>query len=170
MAQALPAPTARIRFRPYRRADAEAVAEMFDDPQARRFYPDMTDPGRAAQWIQWNMDNYANHGFGLWVTEHVVTGAFLGDCGLTYQPVEGEQLLEVGYHLHAQYRGQGYATEAGRASIAHSFGELDAPLVCSIVDPDNTQSLAVAARLHACEGTFTNANGREMRLYWSTPD
>lgn len=142
---------------------------MFADPLAQRFYPDMANPGRGAQWIQWNLDHYATHGFGLWVIEHRETGSFLGDCGLTYQPVEGVQLLEVGYHLHAQHRGQGYATEAGRASIAYSFDELDAQLVCSIVDPANTPSRAVAARLHTSQRIFTNTTDQELWLYWSTP-
>jgi RimJ/RimL family protein N-acetyltransferase len=106
----------------------------------------------------------------LWVIEHRETGSFLGDCGLTDQPVEEEQLLEVGYHLLAGLRGQGYAAEAGRESTAHPFDELDAPLVCSIVDPGNTSSRSVAPRLHALERIFTNASGQELWLYWSTPN
>lgn len=164
----VPTPTARIRFRPYGLDDAGAVAEMFADPQARRFYPDMADPGANVQWIQWNLDNYATQGFGLWVLEHKETGSFLGDCGLTYQPVERARLLEVGYHLQEEHRRHGYATEAGRACIAYAFDELKAPLVCSIVDPANKPSLGVASRLHASRRTFTNERGQKMWLYWST--
>ena len=141
---------------------------MFADARARRFYPDMAGPGKAAEWIQWNLDNYAADGFGLWVIEHREAGSFLGDCGLTYQLAETQRVLEVGYHLQEQHRGHGYATEAGRACIAYSFDELDAPLVCSIVDPANTGSLAVAARLHASRRTFTRDDGQRMWLYWST--
>ena len=111
----------------------------------------------------------ATHGFGLWVIEHKKKGSFLGDCGLTYQLVERQQLLEVGYHLQARHRGNGYATEAGRACIAYAFDDLAPSLVCSIVDPDNTASIGVASRLHATHRTFTNDGGQTMRLYWSTP-
>lgn len=141
---------------------------MFADPEARRFYPDMAELGVNRRWIQWNLDNYAVHGFGLWVLEHKETGDFLGDCGLTYQAVEGQRLLEVGYHLQERHRGHGYATEAGRACMAYAFDELDAELVCSIVDPANKGSLAVASRLHASQRTFTKDGGQMMRLYWTT--
>lgn len=164
---AIPGPTPRIRFRRYRSEDAGPVWKMFADPEARRFYPDMGEPGRAEGWIDWNLDNYATHGFGLWVIEHRDEGLFLGDCGLTYQPVEGKQWLEVGYHLQEQHRGKGYATEAARACIAYAFDHLAAPSVCSIVDPENTASIRVASQLHTSHRQFSNDNGRMMDLYWS---
>ena len=163
----LPTSTPRLRFRRYRIDDAAIVAEMFADPQARRFYPNMADPDGHTNWIRWNLDNYAADGFGLWVIEHAETGLFLGDCGLTYQSVEGQRLLEVGYHLQAQHRGHGYATEAVKVCIAYAFDDLGASLVCSIVDPANTASLAVASRLHPSQRTFADDAGRLRRLYWS---
>jgi RimJ/RimL family protein N-acetyltransferase len=101
------------------------------------------------------------------VLEDRESGSFLGDCGLTYQPVEGQPLLEIGYHLTARHRGKGYATEAGAACISYSFDVLKAPIVCSIVDPENTDSLAVASRLHQFDRNFINDKGQEMRLFWS---
>lgn len=44
-------------------------------------------------------------------------GAFVGDCGLTMQEVEGEWLVEVGWHVRSDMRRQGYAAEAGRANL-----------------------------------------------------
>jgi RimJ/RimL family protein N-acetyltransferase len=163
-----PGPTERIRFRRYRTEDAAGVSQMFADPQARRFYPDMGNAYQIEWWIRWNLDNYAEHGFGLWVMEHRAGGVFLGDCGLTYQLVDGERLLEVGYHLQQQHRGTGYATEAGRACIAYAFDELAVPLVCSVVDPANTASIGVASRLHTSRREFTDDNGRARELFWST--
>ena len=162
-----PRPTARIKFRRYRRDDSEAVSAMFSDDQARRFYPDMGDPGRADGWIAWNLDNYAVDGFGLWVIERRDDASFLGDCGLTYQQVEGKAWLEVGYHLQEQHRGNGYATEAAAVCITHAFGVLAAPRVCSIVDPDNAASIRVASRLHQSNRAFTSEQGKPMVLYWS---
>lgn len=168
MEMQFPAPTPRLRFRAYLPTDAASVADMFADPFAQRFYPAMADTNKAADWIRWNLDSYATHRFGLWVIEDRATGSFLGDCGLTYQQVETQQVLEVGYHLQEQHRGHGYATEAGRACIAFAFDELDASQVCSIVHPANTASLAVATRLHASRRPFINDNGDKVWLYWST--
>ncbi len=119
------------------------------------------------RWIRWNLDNYAEHGFGLWVIELIDGGTFLGDCGLTYQLVEGDRLLEVGYHLNQQNRGVGYATEAGRACIAFALVEIAAPLACSIVNPENTASIGVASRLHTSRRAFINESGQTRELFWS---
>lgn len=142
---------------------------MFADPQARRFYPEMGNRDKAEGWIEWNLGNYATHGFGLWVIEQRDQGRFLGDCGLTYQLVEGEQWLEVGYHLQEQHRGNGYATEAARACLAYAFDHLAVARVCSIVDPENTASRRVASRLHTSHRRFINDKGQTMELYWSMP-
>jgi [ribosomal protein S5]-alanine N-acetyltransferase len=168
MPATLPGPTERIRFRKYRTDDAAAVSEMFADQRARRFYPDMCKPDGVEEWIRWNLDSYVEHGFGLWVIEHRDEGWFLGDCGLTYQLVEGDRLLELGYHLQHQHRGVGYATEAGRACLAFAFDELAAPLVCSVVDPKNTSSIRVASLLHTSRRAFRNDKGVNRELFWST--
>lgn len=140
---------------------------MFGDGQARRFYPDMGDPGKVERWIGWNLDNYATHGFGLWVIEHRDEGWFLGDCGLTYQPVEDQRWLEVGYHLREQYRGKGYAVEAARACVTYALDQTAAERVCSIVDPANTPSIRVASRIHDSSRTFLRAGGEIRLLFWT---
>lgn len=140
---------------------------MFADADARRFYPLMTNEDAAERWIARSRERYAEHGFGLWVIEHRETGEFLGDCGLTYQPVGDESKLEVGYHLQSRHRGHGYATEAARACIAHAFGPLNQPTVCSIVHPENAGSNGVASRIHAHQRTFTGADGATLNLYWT---
>ena len=163
-----PPPTDRLQFRPYKEDDLAAVIEMFDDSEARRWYPRTSEPDQAGGWIRWNLDNYNTTGFGLWVIERQTTNAFLGDCGLTYQSVDGQRLLEVGYHLQARHRGHGYAAEAARACSAYAFDELTASMVCSIVDPQNGASIRVAAGIHSSDRTFINDNGKEMYLYWTT--
>ncbi|MCP3938350.1 MAG: GNAT family N-acetyltransferase [Actinomycetia bacterium] len=162
-----PPPTERLRFREYQLDDVRAVAAMFDDPEARQWYPTHSEPDQARRWIDWNNENYATHGFGLWAIEERSSGAFLGDCGLTYQTVEGEQLLELGYHLQQLRRGFGYATEAAQACLAYAFEDLDADLVCSIVNPGNVASIAVAGSIHELQRQFVNDAGTTMNLYWT---
>jgi RimJ/RimL family protein N-acetyltransferase len=164
---ALPPPTERLRFREYRDDDLHDVVAMFSDPQARRFYPEMDTPEACRGWIEWSKRNYQDHGFGLWVIEDLTTGEFLGDCGLTYQPVEGKRLLELGYHLLAGQRGKGFVTEAGRACLDYAFNKLEAPMVCSTVHPENRSSMAVARRLHTSERTYLKDDGHTRMLFWT---
>jgi RimJ/RimL family protein N-acetyltransferase len=163
----LPPPTERLQFREYRDDDLDDVTAMFGDPQARRFYPEMDTPEACRGWIEWSKRNYRDHGFGLWVIEDLTTGEFLGDCGLTYQPVEGDRLLELGYHLLAEHRGKGLVTEGGRACLEYAFQELGATYVCSTVHPDNTASRAVASRLHEFERTYLKEDGSVRLLFWT---
>ena len=163
----LPPPTERLRFREFRDDDLDDVVAMFGDPQARRFYPEMDTPETCRGWIEWNKRNYRDHGFGLWVIEDLSTGEFLGDCGLTYQPVERERLLELGYHLLAEHRGKGLVTEAGRACLDYALHELEAPMVCSTVHPENAASMAVARRLHTYERTYLKDDGQTRMLFWT---
>jgi RimJ/RimL family protein N-acetyltransferase len=51
-----PSSTDRIGSRPYRLIDLAAVIEMFDDPEAKRWYPTKSEPEEVKQWIQWNLD------------------------------------------------------------------------------------------------------------------
>lgn len=140
--------TKRLRLRPYTLADEPALFEVFSDADARTFYPQMSDRANVRKWIEWNLRNYDEHGFGLWALELKTSGAYFGDCGLTYQDVEGVRELEVGYHVVREERGKGYATEAARACLDFGFERTSCEQICSIVSPENEASRRVAARIH----------------------
>lgn len=114
--------------------------------------PDPVRPGRmprtradTERWIAWNKQNYAEHGHGLWVIE-THDGAFVGDCGLTIQDIEGEPHVEVGYHVHLALRGQGLATEAA-AAVRDTAGEAGVDHLVAIIRPENLPSQRVAQKI-----------------------
>ena len=84
-------------------------------------------------------------GFGLWVAERKSDGAFVGRVGLLHP--EGWPGTEVAWTLARQYWGQGYATEAARASIDYGFQNLSAAKLISMIDAGNRASRRVAERL-----------------------
>lgn len=92
-------------------ADLDDMARLLGDPDVMRFYPAPKTRNQAAAWIAWNQRNYADHGHGLWIVE-TLEGDFVGDCGLTWQDVDGVSMLEVGYHISPAWQGRGFATEA----------------------------------------------------------
>ena len=111
----LPKDTPRLRFREMTPQDIDLMAGLLGDPDVMTYYPAPKTRDEAAKWIAWNEANYAKYGYGLWIVE-THDGEFLGDCGLTWQKINGESTeLEVGYHVRTDRQGAGYATEAAAA-------------------------------------------------------
>jgi RimJ/RimL family protein N-acetyltransferase len=54
---------------------------------------------------------------------------------------------EIGWTLHPDVEGNGYATEAAEAMLAYAFGELGLHRVIAELDPRNTASIALCRRL-----------------------
>lgn len=151
----LPAPTARLRFREMTDADLDAMAGLLGDPEVMRFYPAPRSREEAAAWIAGNRRRYTEDGHGLWIVEaraaelgvHDDEWVFVGDCGLTWQQVNGERRLEVGYHVRADLQGRGYATEAAAACRDHARDALGSPELVAIIHPANTASRRVAEKI-----------------------
>lgn len=97
-----------------------------------------------ADWIEWNRRNYTEHGFGLWVIESH-SGEFVGDCGLTLQEVDGEWLVEAGWHVRSLLRRQGYAAEAA-AAVRDAAADAGLERLIAIIRPDNVASQGVATK------------------------
>lgn len=142
----IPGPTARLRFREMSAADLDDMAGLLGDPEVMEYYPAPKTREQAGEWIEWNLRNYAQHGFGLWIVE-TADGEFVGDCGLTWQPVNGTRMLEVGYHVRTSLQGRGYASEAAIACWEFARDEVGAADLVAIIHPDNVASLRVAEKL-----------------------
>jgi RimJ/RimL family protein N-acetyltransferase len=158
--------TMRLGFRRYRLSDEDRLLPVFADPYAAQFYPAMGQRAGIARWINWNLENYDRYGFGLWALESLEDGAFIGDAGITYQNVEDQRILEIGWHIHPDFRARGYATEAGRACLQFGFNGLNVTTLSSIVHPANAASVKVAMRVHDQHRLYQSKNG-EMHLYYT---
>ncbi|TFD45615.1 N-acetyltransferase [Cryobacterium frigoriphilum] len=141
-----PDDTERLHFRQMTIDDLDDLAELLGDPALMTFYPAPKTRDQARAWIEWNQRNYAEHGYGLWIIE-TLTGEFVGDCGLTWQQVNGRLELEVGYHVRATHQGRGLATEAALACRDFARDTLQVPQLVAILHPDNEASRRVAQKI-----------------------
>lgn len=107
--------TAHLILREYTIQDFEALYEIMSDPETMQHYPKPFDEERTKNWIEWNLNNYKEYGFGLWAVVLKETAEFIGDCGLTIQNIDGENLPEIGYHIHKKYWRRGFGSEAAKA-------------------------------------------------------
>jgi RimJ/RimL family protein N-acetyltransferase len=138
--------TDRLILREFLPQDADALALLLSDPETMQYYPAPMDRAGVEQWIERNLRRYAADGVGLWAMVLKSTGEMIGDCGIIRQPVEGEYLYEIGYHLRRDHWGQGLATEAAVACREWGFAHLGVSRLISLIRPENLPSQRVAER------------------------
>ncbi|SCG69345.1 Protein N-acetyltransferase, RimJ/RimL family [Micromonospora echinaurantiaca] len=112
----------------------------------------LTDPAQAADRLRIWRERHADHGgrYGTWAIEVRDTGRVAGTLILKPLPgadgVTPTDDIEVGWHLHPDSWGHGYATEAARAVLAREFAA-GTRQVYAVVAPGNDPSMAVCRRL-----------------------
>ena len=140
--------TDRLILRPWREEDRESYAALNADPEVMHDYPALPE----RPWVDAKFDRYSAHfreqGFGRWMLERKADGAPLGYAGI--MPVWPDHPygtgMEIGWRLMRSAWGQGYATEAARASLADGFGRLGFDEVVAYTSETNVPSQAVMRR------------------------
>ena len=136
--------TNRLILREYTLDDFDNLYEIVSDPETMRHYPKPFDEERTRGWIEWNLENYKNYGFGLWAVILKETGEFIGDCGISIQNIDGELLPEIGYHIHKKYWRRGFGSEAARAVRDWVFENTDYNCIYSYMKYTNVGSYSTA--------------------------
>ncbi|WP_433348226.1 GNAT family N-acetyltransferase [Micromonospora sp. CA-111912] len=137
-------------------ADLTRIFDIYSRPEVARWLAapglPLTDPAQAADRLAMWRDRHAEHGdrYGTWAIEVRDTGVVVGTALLKPLPGRDESVLtsdiEVGWHLHPDSWGHGYATEAARSLVARELAT-GTPQVWAVVSPGNAASMAVALRL-----------------------
>ena len=139
--------TERLILREYTMEDFQDLYGILSDPVTMRHYPKPYDEAGTVRWLNWSLDNYRQYGFGLWAIELKQTGRFIGDCGLTMQNIDGQQLPEIGYHIHRDFWRQGYGSEAARVVRDWTFVNTRFPALYSYMNHTNVASYSTAASI-----------------------
>ena len=153
--------TERLNLRRAEGRDLVALHEILRDPEAMRYWstPPHPDLATTQEW----MDR-------LLAIDPAGSVEFLVEYqGLVIGKVGGGVLPEVGYILHRDYWGKGFAYEAMRAVIGFAFAMHPVDHLMADIDPRNVASARLLERLgfvksgHA-ENTFCVAG------QWSDSD
>ena len=147
MTKLFPGDTERLRFRRQDMDDAAFIHSLLSDPEHMRFYPRTYSLEEARGWIDWQLNLYRDHGFGLWALELKETHELVGQCGLTIQDVEGVDEVEIGYHISKAYWRQGLAAEAACACRDFAFDALGLERIVITTGADNLPSQGVARKV-----------------------
>jgi RimJ/RimL family protein N-acetyltransferase len=149
-------PTARLRLRPFRDADANDLFALHASAHVLRYWdsPPWADRARAERFIT-ACRRMAEEGTGARLAvDRVSDGAFIGWCSLnSWNP--DYRSASMGYCYDDAAWGQGYATEAARAVLTWAFDTLDLNRVQAETDTRNAASARVLEKLgFAGEGTL----------------
>jgi RimJ/RimL family protein N-acetyltransferase len=136
-------------MRPFRESDVDAYTAVLRAPEVRASLHLSDGVGRYEAWLgmaqqlgQWEL-----RGTGQWALEEKATGTFVGRAGMHFPALADWPGIEIGWTLHPDHWGKGYATEAGAAAIEYAFAHHDVDALFSVILPENTASEAVARRL-----------------------
>lgn len=141
--------TPRLLLRPWRDDDLEPFATLNRDPEVMRFFEEPLSRERSDAWARAIAAAIEEQGWGLWALERRDAGEFIGFTGLQVprHDLPFNPCVEVGWRLARSAWGHGFATEAGRASLAHAFGPLALDEVVSMTAVTNLPSRRVMERL-----------------------
>jgi RimJ/RimL family protein N-acetyltransferase len=128
----------------------------------------MAEAATAAQRIdRWAALNSEQPDEGRWAIARKDDGSVVGTILLVRLP-DGDGEVEVGWHLHPDSWGLGFATEAGRGAVEWAFAGGRSE-VLAVVRPDNAASLAVCRRISMEHlGRTSKYYDSELELFRST--
>ena len=141
--------TENLILRPFKDEDVDDYFGVLDSPEVRRWLhiPESLDRSDAWQQMAWFVGQWELRGTGHWSLEEKKSGQFVGRAGLHRPERHDWPGVEVGWLLHPDYWGRGYATEAGAAAVRYGFDDLQVDKLFSCILPENHRSQAVAKRL-----------------------
>jgi RimJ/RimL family protein N-acetyltransferase len=143
--------TERLILRRWGEADREPFAALNADPDVMVHFPVRLTRAESDQLIARIEAGFDQHGYGLWALELRATGEFIGFTGIDVPAFRAHftPAVEVGWRLARSAWHQGYATEAGRASLALGFEEAGLEEIVSFTSAVNLRSRAVMERIGA---------------------
>lgn len=139
--------TERLALREMTDADLPALRRILHDPQAMTAYEGAFSDEESLAWLRRMQQRYADDGFGLWAVVLQGSGEMIGQCGITRQWIDDDEVIEVGYLFERAHWHRGYAVEAASACRDWAFRALDIDEVYAKVRSTNVASINVAIRL-----------------------
>jgi RimJ/RimL family protein N-acetyltransferase len=151
-----PLSTDRLNLRAWTDADVDFVFDMYSRWDVQQYIGRaprvLADRSEAAVMVErWRATNDPVHG--TWAVEERGVGRPLGTVLLKSIPASSQETplppsadIEIGWHLHPEAWGHGYATEAATRVLDHAFSS-GLNRVVAVTYPANRASQAVAQRI-----------------------
>jgi RimJ/RimL family protein N-acetyltransferase len=145
-----PIETKRLTLRPFAESDLDALANILARPDVMRYLYEepRTRPEVAATLAERvSMDALTHEGDTLMLAIVLRdTGQMIGDVSLKWTSQRHSQ-GEIGFAVHPDFQGKGYASEAATALFDVGFREIDLHRIIACADDRNANAIHVMERL-----------------------
>lgn len=140
----VPIETDRFLLRALVPADALGVFRILGDQQTTANVSfGQPDLDAAAAWVGRRCENERSHGFSMWGAQLREASQLVALCG--FFPTETESEVELGYVVHADCWGRGWATELAFAAVG--VIRKRGLSVVATIRPSNAASIRVAQKV-----------------------
>lgn len=164
--------TQRLTLRPFTADDADALFEIFRRPEVARWSGagvPMAHLDEAVARIERMPERAGSHpAAGIFAIVPDGEDRVMGMSMLVPIPASAGSTradLEIGWHLHPDAWGHGYATEAATALVGRAWAAR-VPELIAVTDPENEPSQAVCGRLGMTDlGVRADWYDRELRAF-----
>jgi RimJ/RimL family protein N-acetyltransferase len=150
LAPTYPLRTERLSLRAYRSDDIENVVSMFGREDVSRYLnwePMDREAATALVERRLHQTRIEHEGDGIvLVAEERDDGVFVGELMLRMSS-EASRQGEIGWSVHPDMQGRGYATEGAREMLRVGFEELGLHRIVAECDPRNEASIRVMEKL-----------------------
>jgi [ribosomal protein S5]-alanine N-acetyltransferase len=139
----------RVRLRPFRADDRDAVFAVFGDPVVARYwsFAPWTEHAQAEAFLAPLLAPAGETATMLpWAIAERATDTLVGTTTI-FAIQRGQARAEIGYSLQRARWGNGFAREAVHRALAYGFDELQLRRFEADIDPRNTASIALIERL-----------------------
>jgi RimJ/RimL family protein N-acetyltransferase len=169
-----PLETQRLLLRVFEPDDLAALVAIYSrEDVARYLYEDPRDERAIAELLERKIAGRRVVAEGDWLSAAVVlrgSGELVGDLALRWSSAEHRQ-GELGFVVHPDHQGNGFATEAGAVFLRIAFEEMGLHRVIGRAEGRNTASVRVLEKLgmrreaHLVENEFVKGEWQSELVY-----
>lgn len=143
----LPASTTRLILREADESDAAFMLNLLTEPSWKRFIRqhDVDSETLALEYLNTRIISAYGEGYGFWVVQLRDSGEAIGVCGLIKRDYLPQ--ADIGFAFLEEHWSKGYAEEAARTTIEHTFESLELPCLSAVTIPENSQSIRLLEKL-----------------------
>lgn len=141
--------TERLGLRLWVTSDTSDFCDINADPEVMRHFPKILSESETHSMIERINKHHSDHGYGLYATEVLQTGEFIGFIGFAHPRFEASftPCIEIGWRLKASSWNKGYCTEGAMGCLDYMKSHMDYDKVYSWTSPLNKPSERIMQKI-----------------------